>query len=91
VAPSKPDVGSDAALVAALDLKNLDARRTEVEAVPNRVTNALNKASQLLEPKVQFVPIDKAVLRNESDVDNWLASQRTALLDALKFGPVQVQ
>jgi hypothetical protein len=91
VAPSKPEVGSDTALVAALDLKNLDARKTEAEAVPNRVTNALNKAAQLLEPKVQFVPVEKIVLRNESDVDNWLAGERTKLLDALKVGPVQVQ
>ena len=91
VAPSKPEVGSDTALVAALDLKNLDARKTEAEAVPNRVTNALNKAAQLLEPKVQFVPVEKIVLRSESDVDNWLAGQRTKLLDALKIGPVQVQ
>ena len=79
------------ALVAALDLKNLDARKTEAEAVPNRVTNALNKAAQLLEPKVQFVPVEKIVLRSEGDVDNWLAGQRTKLLDALKVGPVQVQ
>jgi hypothetical protein len=91
VAPAKPELGSDTALVAALDLKNLEARKTEAEAVPNRVTNALNKAAQLLEPKVQFVPVEKIVLRSESDVDNWLASQRTKLFDALKVGPVQVQ
>ncbi len=91
IAPSKPELGSDTALVAALDLKNLDARRTEAEAVPNRVTNALNKAAQLLEPKVQFVPVEKIVLRNESDLDNWLAGQRIKLLGALKIGPVQVQ
>jgi hypothetical protein len=91
VAPTKPDLGSDTALVAALDLKNLDARRTEAEAVPNRVSNALNKAAQFLEPKVQFVPVEKIVLRNEGDIDNWLAEQRIKLLDALKVGPVQVQ
>ena len=80
-----------AALVAALDVKNLDARRTEADAVPNRVTNALNKAAQLLEPKVQFVSVEKNVLRNATDIDNWLAGQRIKLLDALKIGPVQVQ
>jgi hypothetical protein len=91
VAPAKPEVGSDAALLAALDLKSLDARRTEAEAVPSRVTNTLNKAAQLLEPEVQFVPVEKIVLRSEGDVDNWLVRQRTKLLDALKVGPVQVQ
>jgi len=91
VAPSKPEVGSDAALLAALDLKNLGARRTEAEALPNRTTNALNKAAQLLDPKVQFVAVEKIVLRTEGELDAWLAGQRAKLLDAIKVGPVQVQ
>ena len=91
VAPSKPEAGSDTALVAALDLKNLEARNTEAEAIPNRVTNALNKAAQLLEPKVQFVAIEKSVLRCESEVDAWLAASRKRLLDSLRAGPVQIQ
>jgi hypothetical protein len=89
--PSRPDVGSDAALLAALDFKNLDARKTEAEAVASRVTNALNKAAQLLEPKVQFVAVEKIVLRDENDVDKWLVGQRTKFLEALKIGPVQIQ
>jgi hypothetical protein len=91
VAPAKPEVGSDVALLAALDLKNVDARKTEAEAVTTRVAKALTKAAQLLEPKVQFVAVDKSVLRTEIDVDTWLTGQRTKLLDALKIGPVQVQ
>jgi hypothetical protein len=91
VAPSKPEMGSDTELVVALDLKNLDARRTEAEAVPSRVTSALNKAAQLLEPKVQFVAIEKSVLRGESEVNAWLEALRRRLLDSLRAGPVQIQ
>ena len=83
-------MGSDTALVAALDSRTW--MHEEQKRRPSyRVANALNKAAKLLEPKVQFVPVEKIVLRSESDVDNWLAGQRTTLLDALKVGPVQVQ
>lgn len=90
-APVKPDLGSDAALVGALDSKGLAARRTEAEAIPARVEKALQQAAQLLEPKVQFVAVDRALLKTEADVDSWLATQRRKLLEALKNGPVQVQ
>ncbi|MGC8795109.1 MAG: BREX system P-loop protein BrxC, partial [Bryobacteraceae bacterium] len=90
-APVKPDLGSDAALVAALDSKGLAARRTEAEAIPARVDKALQQAAQILEPKVQFVAVDRALLKSEADVDSWLAGQRRKLVAALQNGPVQVQ
>lgn len=88
---TKPDLGSDQALLKALDTKGLAARRTEAEAIPSRVEKALQQAAQLLEPKVQFVAVDRAMLKTEADVDAWLASQRKKLVEALKSGPVQVQ
>ncbi|GIU77527.1 MAG: hypothetical protein KatS3mg005_0765 [Bryobacteraceae bacterium] len=90
-APVKPELGTDAALVAALEAKSLAARRTEAEAIPARVEKALQQAAQLLEPKVQFVAVDRALLKTEADVDSWLAGQRRKLVEALKDGPVQVQ
>ncbi len=90
-APSKLDVGSDAALLAAVDAKNLAARKNEAEAVPARVAKALQQAAQLLEPRVQFVALERAVLRTETDIDAWLTRQRSRLLEALKRGPVQTQ
>jgi hypothetical protein len=90
-APSKLDVGSDAALLAALDARNLAARKTEAEAVKARVERALQQAAQLLEPEVQFLALERAVLKTEADVDAWLARQRGRLLEALKRGPVQTQ
>ncbi len=35
--------------------------------------------------------IDRATLRNEEDVNEWLTRQKTALLEALKDGPVLIQ
>jgi hypothetical protein len=90
VAPSKPDLSTDAMLVTALDARNLAARRAEADAVAGRVSTALKQAAQLLEPKVQFVALEKATLHTEADVRKWAARQEGALLAALKRGPVQV-
>ncbi len=90
-APAKPDLGSDHALLTALDAKNLAVRRTEAEAIPARVEGARRQAAQLVEPKIQFVPVERRVLKTEADVDAWLTSERAKLLAALKSGPVQVQ
>jgi hypothetical protein len=88
--PLKPDLGSDLALLAALDSKGLAARRTEAEAVPARVDKALQQAAQLLEPRIQFIAVDRAMLKTEAEVDAWLVGQRKKLIEALKVGPVQV-
>ncbi len=90
-APSKANVSSDQALLAALDARTLAARRAEVDAVAGRVSNALKLAAQLLEPKVQFVTVEKVTLRTEDEIRQWAERQQQSLLDALKKGPVQVQ
>jgi hypothetical protein len=88
--PAKPDVNSDSALLAALDSKNLATRKTEVEAIPSRAAKALQHAAQLLEPKIQFVAIERSVLKTGADVEAWAEAQKSRLLDALKNGPVQI-
>ncbi len=90
-APAKPDLSSDQALVTTLDANNLSSRRTEAEAVPARVEKARQQAAQLVEPKTQFVSVDRTLIKTETDLDAWLASQRRKLIEALKIGPVQVQ
>jgi hypothetical protein len=90
-ASEKPDLGSETTLLAALQSISLAARRAEAEAIPGRVDKALQLAAQQIEPKVQFVAVDRALLKTEADVDAWLARQRQKLIDALKDGPVQVE
>lgn len=89
-APVKPDVSSDAALLTALDARNLSARRAERDAVAGRVAEVLKLAAQLLEPKVQFVSLERTTLRNPDEVRQWLERQEKKLLAALEAGPVQV-
>ncbi len=90
-APPKLNVGSDSALLTALDARNLAARKAEGEAVPARVAKALQEAARLLEPKIQFVTVERTVLKSDTDVDTWLDRQRSRLIEALKQGPVQTQ
>ena len=61
--------------------------KTEAEAI----ARAIERAAKLLEPKVRSVAIERTTLRNEKDVNEWLARQKTALLQALKDGPVLIQ
>ena len=89
-APARPDVSSDAALLAALDTSKLTARRAEKDAVPGRVAETLKLAAQLLEPKVQFVAVERATLRSPEEIRDWTARQEELLLAALANGPVQV-
>jgi len=55
------------------------------------VQQAIERAAKLLEPKVRSVAIERATLHNEEDVNQWLTRQKTALLQALKDGPVLIQ
>jgi len=83
-------VPSDEALVSALDAKSLSSRCAEADAVPGRVQKALEQAAKLLEPKVRPVTIERSTLTTEADVDAWLDRQKTALVAAIKAGPVLV-
>lgn len=83
-------VPSDEALVSALDAKSLSSRCAEADAVPGRVQKALEQAAKLLEPKVRPVTIERSTLTTEADVDAWLDRQKTALVAAIKDGPVLV-
>jgi hypothetical protein len=88
--PSKPDLRSDEALLAALDARNLVARKAEKDAVAGRIADALKLATQLLEPKVQFVSLEKTTLHSPDEVRQWIERQERKLLAALANGPVQV-
>jgi hypothetical protein len=90
-APVKPDVSSDEALGRHLDGRPLKVALAERDAIPGRVQQAIERAAKLLEPRVRPVPIERATLRNEEDVNQWLIRQKAALLQALKDGPVLTQ
>ena len=88
--PPAPDLSSDAALLHALDTRNLTSRKAERDAVAGRAAEALRLAAQLLEPKVQFVALEKSTLRTPDEIHQWAERQEKKLLAALADGPVQV-
>jgi hypothetical protein len=91
IEPEKPDVSSDEALIRALDARSLTAREAQADAVSGRVSTALRRAAELLEPETQFVSLERTLLKTEEDVRGWLDRQEKKLIDALQDGPVQVQ
>jgi hypothetical protein len=88
--PLSEEIGTDEALLAALDHSTFSARRAETDAVPGRVQRALEVAARMLDPKVRSVTLERATLRSEGDVQAWLKRQETTLLGAVKQGPVLV-
>jgi len=91
LSPVKPDVSTDDALVNQLDTKPLSGIRTEIAALPARVAEAIEEAARKLEPKVRAITIEKTTLRSEDDVNAWVERQRTALIEAVKKGPVLIK
>ena len=87
----KPDVSNDEALGRHLDARPLRVALAEPDAIPRRVQQAIERAAKLLEPKVRSVAIERATLRNEEYVNQWLTHQKLTLLRAIKDGPVLIQ
>lgn len=88
--PVEDNPTSDEALVAGLEARPLTARQAEVDAIASRAQRAVERAAKLLEPKVQPVSLERAMLRSEEEVRDWLTRQETRLLEAVRRGPVQV-
>jgi hypothetical protein len=90
-APLVPDLSTDEKLQAALKFRPFALLDEMTQGVPARVARLLVDLAQLHEPKVQFIRVDRPLLRNADDVDAWIGSQRQALLKAIGQGPVQVE
>ena len=86
--PSKPIVGTDDELIAALDATSLEARGHLATVAKAGVAKALGEAVKLLTPKARQLPIKPATLSTESEVEAWVSARKTELLEAIKQGPV---
>jgi hypothetical protein len=86
--PAKETIGTDDEILAALRTSTLADRRNLLDAVPQRFSRALDKASHLLEPKAQRVVLAGATIHNATELDQWLASARKQVEEKLKDGPV---
>ncbi len=85
---SEPQISTDDELISYLDAKPLTTLIAEIDAIPGRASQAIERAAKILEPKVQTVTLDRVTLRTEEDVVAWVEKQKSQLLEALKKGPV---
>lgn len=88
--PSTPDVSTDEKLLATLEATPLSWWHDKIAALPGRFAQAAKEAAELLEPKVQHIHLSSVVLRTDTDVKQWLASQEKTLLERIKTGPVVI-
>ena len=88
--PTKAEVSKDEELVDYLDQKPLFAAQAEIDAIPGRVAQAIQRAARLLEPRLQTVTLERSTLRDALEVEAWIERQKKALMDAVANGPVMV-
>jgi len=86
--PATVQVSNDDDILATLSAAPLDTRRTAVEALSHRAAKAMEAAAKLLEPKAERVYLPSASIKNEAELDAWLAAVRDEVVEKLKDGPV---
>jgi hypothetical protein len=89
-APNKPEVSNDEGLAGHLDRTPLSSSQAEIDAIPGRVAQAIERAAKLLEPKIQTIALERSTLRNTAEVEAWAERQKKTLLEAVANGPVLV-
>lgn len=88
--PSLPPTDTDSALADALDAMPLSAWRDALDAVPTRLTKAMEAAARAAEPTVQTFRVERTTLKTPADVEAWVSRQREKLLEAIGKGPALV-
>lgn len=85
------NIGTDAALLEALDAAPLAAWENRIAALPARFARAREEAAKLLEPKAVRVRPKPATLRSVAELDDYLAALRGEMLQHIEAGnPVLV-
>lgn len=83
-----PDLSSPDSIAASLRQRSLSEWQNMTLALPARIESALRDAAYEIEPKTQSVSIPRPTLRNETDLDAWLAKLRAEITPLLANGPV---
>ena len=85
-----PKLGTLAELLDSLEICSPQRWSEKRDALGGQLARALTLAAQKLEPKVQPVTPPHRILRDEADLDAWLAEMRTSIMEKLRNGPVQI-
>jgi hypothetical protein len=87
---SQPATKTDEDVLCELDRSSLEARVSEVAAVPERVARGLEEAARRLKPEAKRIGLRAATLEDEAAVKAWLDEHETKLINAVASGPVIV-
>ncbi len=91
------DLSTDEALKNALDADSLSAWQAKIDAMPTRLSKALEEAAgQIAKPggaktKPATVSVHRGTLRDEAEVGDWVREHERKLLEAVQKGPVIVR
>jgi hypothetical protein len=83
-------VGTEAELVESLNDTSLEMWQAHCDALPQRLQKALREAAKLIEPKVVYVTLAAATIRNEEELEAWLEKVKAQLKASLQKGPIGI-
>jgi hypothetical protein len=81
-------VGTTEEILDTLSHTKLSELRAISDALPTRFQNAAAAAAKLLEPKAQHVHLPGGTIKNNDDLESWLAEAKVCIQKKLKDGPV---
>ena len=84
---AEPITGTDAELLVSLQSCDLAGWQTHLDAIPTRCHAALAAAIKQAQPKAHRVALPAATLKDEAEIDAWLAEARSLLTKAIQDGP----
>ena len=86
--PNSPSMATDNELLSELNTQNIAARHSDLDAIPQRATNALNDAVKILTPSAKPMTLNRCSLDTEADVNDWIDETKSKLLKAIAEGPI---
>jgi hypothetical protein len=64
--------------------------QAQCDALPQRFQKAQREAAKQIEPKVVYVTLPSATIRNEAELEAWVARVKRQIQEKLKNGPVGI-
>ena len=77
-------------LLEALQQRSITSRQELAESMTTRFAKARTEVAKALVPTTQPLRLSSGVLKDQSALDAWWASERQKLITALETGPIQI-
>jgi len=84
----KVQVANTDEVLATVDRLSLSSFADRVAAIDSRFDAVLVAATELMEPKAQFIKLPHRTIKTDEDIEAWLLDARQTIAQALKKGPV---